>query len=140
MKRIIALAAAILASAASCALAQTAAQDAKINKKNLVVKEWNTNAKGVANTLDHITTYSPEGKKIDETEYDTAGKQKWRKRYEWGANGKMARELVYDEHNRLVNYKKFEYNEFGKKKVQYTYDAKGRLLSTKVYEYITASD
>ena len=41
------------------------AQDAtpKINKKNLVVKEWNTNAKGVAKTLDHVTTYSAEGKK-----------------------------------------------------------------------------
>lgn len=111
-----------------------------INKKNLVVKEWNTNARGVAGTLDHLTTYSPEGKKIEEIEYDSLGKQKWRKRYEWGANGLLARELVYDERNRLMNYKKFEFNEFGKKKVQYTYDAKGRLISTKVYEYITSGD
>ena len=56
----------------------------QINKKNLVVKEWNTNGKGVARTLDHVTTYSPEGKKLEEIEYDSAGKQKWRKRYEWG--------------------------------------------------------
>ena len=109
----------------------------KINKKNLVVKEWNTNGKGVAQTLDHITTYSPEGKKIDEIEYDSDGQQKWRKRYEWGENGKIARELVYDERNRLVNYKKFEYNEFGKKKAQYTYNVKGKLISTKLFEYIT---
>lgn len=109
----------------------------KINKKNLVVKEWNTNAKGVGGTLDHVTTYSPDGKKIEEIEYDSFGKQKWRKRYEWGENGKQARELVYDERNRLVNYKKFEYNEFGKKKAQYTYDAKGRLTGTKIFEYIT---
>lgn len=120
--------------------AQTADEGAKINKKNLVVKEWNTNAKGIANVLDHMTTYSPEGKKIEEAEYDSAGKQKWRKRYEWGENGKMARELVYDEHNRLVNYKKFEYNEFGKKKMQYTYNAKGKLISTKLFEYITVDD
>ena len=51
----------------------------KINKKNLVVKEWNTNGKGVAQTLDHVTTYSAEGKKIEEIEYDSVGKQKWRK-------------------------------------------------------------
>ena len=109
---------------------------ATVNKKNLVVKEWNTNGKG-ARTLDHITYYSPEGRKIDETEYDAYGKQRWRKRYEWGENGRMTRELVYDERNRLVNYKTFEYNEFGKKKTQYTYDPKGKLISTKVYEYIT---
>lgn len=113
-----------------------AAQTQTLNKKNLVVKEWNTNAKG-ARTLDHLTVYSPEGKKIEEAEYDSVGSQKWRKRFEWGENGQMQRELVYDERNRLVNYKKFEYNEFGKKKTQYTYDPKGKLISTKVYEYIS---
>jgi len=107
----------------------------KIDKKNLIVKEWNTVGKG-SQALDHMTIYSPEGKKIEETEYDSAGKQKWRKRYEWGTNGKMLRELIYDEHNRLVNYKKFEYNEFGKKKIQYTYNPKGKLIGTKTYEYI----
>ena len=106
-----------------------------LNKKNLVVKEWNTNAKG-AKTLDHITTYSPDGKKIEEIEYDSLGKQRWRKRFEWGANGRMSKEYLYNEVNRLVNYKKFEHNEFGKKKIQYTYDPKGRLINTKVYEYI----
>ena len=111
----------------------------KINKKNLVVKEWNTNGKGVK-TLDHVTIYSPEGKKIEEIEYDSLGKQKWRKRYEWAENGRMNRELVYDERNRLVNYKKFEYNEFGKKKAQYTYDAKGKLIGTKLFEYLTQDD
>lgn len=111
-------------------------QGQQLNKKNLVVKEWNTSAKGTR-ILDHMTVYSPEGKKIEETEYDSAGKQKWRKRYEWGENSLMFRELVYDEHNRLVNYKKFEYNEFGKKKTQYTYDSKGKLIGTKIIEYIT---
>jgi YD repeat-containing protein len=138
MKRIIILI--LIMVPALVAFAQTGNTGSTLNKKNLVVKEWNTNAKGVASTLDHVTTYSPDGKKIEEIEYDSAGKQKWRKRYEWGEGGKMARELVYDERNRLVNYKKFEYNEFGKKKVQYTYNAKGKLISTKLIEYITADD
>ena len=112
----------------------------RMNKKNLVVKEWNTNAKGLASTLDHLTIYSPEGKKMEEIEYDSAGKQKWRKRYEWGEDGRMARELVYDERNRLVNYKTFEYNAFGKKKTQYTYSPKGKLQGTKIYEYITEDE
>ena len=109
----------------------------KINKKNLVIKEWNSDGKGVAKSLDHVTTYSPEGKKVEEIEYDSLGKQKWRKRFEYGADGKVSRELVYYEYNRLVNIKKFEFNELGRNKVQYTYDAKGRLTGTKHYEYIT---
>lgn len=107
----------------------------KMNKKNLVIKEWNTDPSGNNKILDHITTFSPEGKKIEEIEYNSDG-QKWRKRYEYGANGKMSRELVYDHRNRLQTYKTFEFNEFGKKKVQYTYNAKGKLLTIKTYEYI----
>ena len=126
----------ILVSALLLLPAAGAQNQQTLNKKNLSVKEWNTTVKGTK-ILDHVTTYSPEGKKIEEIEYDSYGKQKWRKRYEWGENEKMARELVYDERNKLVNYKKFEYNEFGKKKTQYTYDSKGKLIGTKVYEYIT---
>lgn len=111
------------------------AQDKKINKKNLVIKEWNADVKTNAKVLDHVTTYNADGKKIEEIEY-TGKAQKWRKRYEYDAAGKQVKELVYDERNRLVNMKKFEYNEFGRKKVTYTYDAKGKLLSTKQYEYL----
>lgn len=53
--------------------------------------------------LDHVTTYSPDGKKVEEIEYGEKG-QKWRKRYEYDENGKMSREIVYDENNALVNY------------------------------------
>lgn len=107
----------------------------KINKKNLVIKEWNTEPKSGARALDHVTMYSPEGKKVEEIEYSSDG-QKWRKRYEYGADGKVSRELVYDGRNRLQTYKTFEYNEFSRKKVQYTYNAKGKLLSIKHFEYI----
>ena len=118
------------------AAAQDAAQ--KINKKNLVIKEWNTDPRSGKKVLDHVTTYSPEGKKLEEIEYSSSG-QKWRKRYEYapGAEGKCIKESVYDERNRLNTVKKYEYNEFGRKKTQYTYDAKGRLQSVKVFEYIT---
>lgn len=113
-----------------------AQENQKINKKNLVVKEWKTDAKTNRKMLDHVTTYNPDGKKVEEIEYGDKD-QKWRKRYEYDDSGKMKMEMVYDEKNSLVNYKKFEYYEFGKKKTQYTYDAKGNLTSIKVFEYIT---
>ena len=114
--------------------AQEATQ--KINKKNLVIKEWNTDSKSKARILDHQTTYNADGKKVEEIEYSSTG-QKWRKRYEYGANGKVSRELVYDDRNKLQVVKKFEYNEFGRKKTQYNYDAKGKLKTIKVFEYIS---
>ncbi len=115
--------------------AARAQEPQKMNKKNLVIKEWNTDPKGGNKVLDHVTTFSPEGKKMEETEYGSDG-QKWRKRFEYGPDGKVSRELVYDNHNRLQTYKTFEWNQFGKKKVQYTYNAKGKLLSIKHYEYL----
>jgi len=129
----------LVAAFSAAAQGTTSSQTKKINKKNLVVKAWNVGTSGTK-TLDHLTIYSQDGKKIEETEFDSVGKQKWRKKFEWGANGKMARELVYDERNKLVNYKTFEYNEFGKKKVQYTYNAKGKLTGTKTYEYLTQDE
>ena len=135
MKKLLTLIALAFALALPAA-AQDAAQ--KINKKNLVIKEWNTDPRSGKKVLDHVTTYSPEGKKLEEIEYSSSG-QKWRKRYEYapGAEGKCIKESVYDERNRLNTVKKYEYNEFGRKKSQYTYDAKGRLQSVKVFEYIT---
>ena len=116
-------------------LAAGAQETNTLNKKNLVIKEWNSDPKGSNKVLDHVTTYSPEGKKVEEIEYNSDG-QKWRKRYEYGPDGKVSRELVYDGHNRLQTYKKFEFNELGRKKIQYTYNAKGKLLSIKQFEYI----
>lgn len=120
------------------AVAYAQQPDQKINKKNLVVKEWNTDVKTNRKVLDHVVTYNPDGKKVEEIEYGMSG-QKWRKRFEYGVNGKCSKELVYNERNQLVHYKTFVYNEYGRKKVQYTYDPKGRLLSTKHFEY-TRSD
>ena len=118
----------------ACTLLQ--AQDTqKINKKNLVIKEWNSPAGSSKKVLDHQTIYNSDGKKIEEKEYGSYG-LKWTKRYEYDASGKVSRELAYDERNKLVTIKKIEYNEFGRKKIQYTYDAKNRLVSTKTFEYL----
>ena len=133
MKKII-LAAALTLLTVWGAGAQTTTQ--ALNKKNLVIKEWNTNARTNARTLDHLTTYNADGKKVEEIEYGANNRQKWRKRFEYDSAGRVTLESVYDEKNRLDNYKKFEYNEFGRKKTQYTYNAKGKLISIKVYEYI----
>ena len=107
-----------------------------INKKNLVIEEWNQNPRGNSEMLDHKTTYNADGKKLEEIEYDSDGKKKWTKRYEYDAAGKVSRELIYDSYNRLNSYKKFEYNEFGRKKVQYTYNAKDKLIGVKKFKYI----
>ena len=134
MKRIVLLALAFL-----LLIPAAGAQDAekaKINKKNLVIKEWNSNPKGTGKVLDHVTTYNTEGKKIEEIEYNSEG-QKWRKRFEYGPDGKCVKEMVYNERNRLDTVKKYEYNEFGRKKTQYNYNAKGKLLTIKVFEYLT---
>lgn len=135
MKKTFAMLSVLAAALLLCS--SVSAQDApKINKKNLVIKEWNTDVRTNRKVLDQVTTYNSDGKKIDEVEYSSDGRQKWRKRYEYGADGKVNKEMLYDENNRLVNYKKIEYNEFGRKKVQYTYNPKGKLVSVKIYEYL----
>ena len=139
MKRI----ALILTSAIVLLLSGTVAgaQDAstqKIDKRNLVIKEWNTDARSNNRTLDHVTTFSPDGKKLEEIEYGSTG-QKWRKRFHYNEAGKCVQEDVYDERNKLNSVKKFEYNEFGRKKTQTTYNPKGKVVSIKHYEYIVSN-
>ena len=135
MRKLLAILALTLAFIAPAAAQNTTGQ--KINKKNLVIKEWNTDPRSGTKVLDHVTTYDADGKKIEEIEYNSEG-QKWRKRFEYapGAEGKCIKESVYNERNRLESVKKYEYNEFGRKKTQYNYNAKGKLLTIKVFEYI----
>ncbi len=132
MKRITIALAVFFLAAFSLAAQDT---DNKINKKNLVIKEWNADAKMTSRKLDHVTTYNSDGRKIEEIEYGAEG-QKWRKRFEYGASGKCIKEYEYDHANHLLTVKKFEYNEFGRKKIQYTYNHKGKLLTVKTFEYI----
>ena len=119
------------------AFAPGGAQTQAPSKKNLTIKEWNTDAKGAGKRLDHITTYNADGKKIEEIEYTATG-QKWRKRYEYNGT-RCIKELVYDERNKLATIKKYEYDAIGRKKTQYNYDAKGKLQTIKNFEYLSAN-
>lgn len=105
-----------------------------LDKRDLVISEWNTDIATNVKFLDHETVFDSQGRKIQETEYTRLGKL-WTKKYEYGADGKVSRELTYNDKGRLDSIQKFEYNEFGKKKAVYTYDSKGRLVKTKVIEY-----
>ena len=44
-------------------------------RKNLTVKEWNTDARSKTRWLDHLTVYDEQGRKIEEIEYATYGQK-----------------------------------------------------------------
>lgn len=112
----------------------TAAKRAQ--RKNLVVKEWNTDARTKTRWMDRVTTYDEQGRKIEEIEYAQYG-QKWRETYEYGENDKIVKEVVYDDRNKPSLIRKYEYNSENKKIKQYNYAPNGKLLTVKVFEYIT---
>lgn len=107
----------------------------RAGRKNLTVKEWNTDAKTKTRWLDRVTTYDAEGRKIEQIEYASYG-QKWRETYEYGENGRVVREVEYDDRDKPKSIRKYEYNEDGTKKKQYNYAPNGRLQTIKVFEYV----
>lgn len=104
-------------------------------RKNLTVKEWNTDAKSKTRWMDHLTVYDDEGRKIEEIEFATYG-QKERITIEYNADGKVSKEVVYDDRDKPVRIRKYEYNTDGTKKKQFNYLPNGKLYSIKVFEYI----
>ncbi|MBO4453545.1 MAG: hypothetical protein J5761_00640 [Paludibacteraceae bacterium] len=127
----------LLASTLAAQSLLTPEQLAKREKrKNLTVKEWNTDSKTKTRWLDHLTTYDSEGRKIEEIEYATYG-QKERITIEYDAvTGKVSKEVVYDDRDKPVRIRKYEYSEDGTKKKQYNYLPNGKLYSVKVFEYL----
>ena len=111
---------------------ETLAKRAK--RKNLVVKEWNTDATSRTKWLDHLTVYDSEGRKIEEIEYNLYG-QRERVVTKYNDESLVSEEVVYNEKNVPVRIRKYEYNENGTKAKQYNYLPNGKLFSTKVYEY-----
>lgn len=107
----------------------------RAGRKNLTIKEWNTDAKSKTRWLDRVTTYDSEGRKIEQIEYASYG-QKWRETYEYGENGKVVREVEYDDRDKPKSIRKYEYNADGTKKKQYNYAPNGRLQTIKVFEYV----
>lgn len=128
----------ILAVTAIAAYGQSLSPDTiakRERRKNLVVKEWNTDARTQTRWLDHVTTYDEFGRKIEEIEYASYG-QKWRETYEYGENDKIVKEVEYDDRNKPVAIRKYEYNSDFTKKKQYNYAPNGKLLTVKIFEYI----
>ncbi|MBR3646868.1 MAG: hypothetical protein IKN59_00565 [Paludibacteraceae bacterium] len=111
---------------------ETLAKRAK--RKNLVVKEWNTDATSRTKWLDHLTVYDSEGRKIEEIEYNIYG-QVQRVVTKYNDESMVSEEVVYNSKNQPVRIRKYEYNENGTKAKQYNYLPNGKLYSTKVYEY-----
>jgi hypothetical protein len=130
----------------TCIAASLAAQEVYVSpetlakrekRKNLTVKEWNTNDRTHTRWLDRVKVYDEQGRVIEETEYATYG-QKWRLTYEYtdAVGGKVAKEVEYNDKNRPVRIRKYEYNANGTKAKQYNYLPNGKLESVKVFEYI----
>lgn len=101
-------------------------------KKNLTVKEWNT--QGSKRFLDHVTIYNESGKKIEEIEYSTYGLRD-RVISEYNPTGQCIKQIVYNDRNKVERIRKIEYNPDGSRKHQYNYYPNGKLESVKVYEY-----
>ena len=69
---------------------ETLAKRAK--RKNMTLKEWNTDAASRTKWLDHLTVYDAEGRKVEEIEYAVYG-QVWRVVTEYDAEGQVSREV-----------------------------------------------
>ena len=104
-------------------------------RKNVTIKEWNTDAKSKTRWLDRVTTYDAEGRKVEQIEYASYG-QKWRETYEYGEDGRVCREVEYDDRDKPRTIRKYEYNADGTKKKQYNYAPNGKLMTIKVFEYV----
>jgi len=103
-------------------------------RKNIVVKEYETDAKGNNRELEGVVTYNEKGYKIEEIEYGSYG-MKQRTTFEYDEDNRCIKEVLYDDRNKVKRIRKIEYNEDGTKKVHYNYLPNGRLFSTKQYEY-----
>lgn len=104
-------------------------------RKNLVIKEWNTDAKSKTKWLDRVTKYDEFGRKVEEIEYNQYG-MAWREVYEYDpVVDKISKETKYNAKNKAILVRKYEYDEDGTRKKQYNYSPNGRLLTIKVFEY-----
>ena len=105
-------------------------------RKNLTVKEWNTDSAKKSRWMDHLTVYDEEGRKIEEIEYNQFG-QVERITCEYDPVTSMViREVVYDHRNKPTRIRKYEYNDDGTKCKQYHYLPSGKLYTIKIFEYV----
>ena len=98
MKRLLIL----LASALLLVPAAGAQEAPKMNKKNLVIKEWNTDPKGNNKVLDHITTSK-------ELVYDHRNRLQTYKKFEFNEFGRKKIQYTYNAKGKLISIKQYEY-------------------------------
>lgn len=139
MKRVLILAILFLTAFSGVVSAQSRLNEATLAKrearKNLVIKEWNTDAKSKTKWLDRITKYDDQGRKIEEIEYNQYG-MAWREVFEYDpVVDKISKETKYNSKNKPILVRKYEYDEDGTRKKQYNYSPNGKLLTIKVFEY-----
>ena len=109
-------------------------------RKNLTVKEWNTDSKTKTRWLDRLKVYDDQGRCIEEIEYATYG-QKWRITTEYDdKTGRVKEEVEYNDQNKPVRIREYEWNKNGTKAKQYNYLPNGKLYSVKVFENIFSKD
>ncbi len=104
-------------------------------RKNLTIKEWNTDQETKVRFLDRLTVYDDQGRKIEEIEYTIYG-QRYRITREYNDAGFVEKEVEYDERNKPMRIRKYEYNADGTKKKQYNYLPNGKLFTVKIFEYL----
>ncbi len=113
---------------------ETLAKRAK--RKNLTVKEWNTDSSKKSRWLDHLTVYDEHGRKIEEIEYNQFGQIR-RETCEYDpVTERVIKEVIYNDRNKVERIRKYEYNADGTKHKQYNYLPNGKLYTIKVFEYI----
>lgn len=113
---------------------ESLSDDRRLQKKNLVIREYNTDAHGKNNWMDHLTVYNENGYKVQEIEYAVYGMRS-KVLFEYDENNRCVKEIVYDDRNKITRIRKITYNADGTRKAQYNYLPNGRLFSTKRYEY-----
>ena len=137
MKRFLFLFVTLLIAQGAAAQALSPEELAKrAKRKNLTVKEWNTDSNKKQRWLDNLKTYDEKGRKIEEIEYNQFG-QIERETCEYDPiSDRIIREVVYDDRNKVKLVRKYEYNDDGAKHKQYNYLPNGKLYTIKVFEYI----
>ena len=137
MKRFLFLFVTLLIAQGAAAQALSPEELAKrAKRKNLTVKEWNTDSNKKQRWLDNLKTYDEKGRKIEEIEYNQFG-QIERETCEYDpVSDRIIREVVYDDRNKVKLVRKYEYNDDGTKHKQYNYLPNGKLYTIKVFEYI----
>jgi len=111
------------------------AEDKHGHHKNMIVREYNTDAKGNAKSVDRQTTYDAKGLKVEEMEYGKHKQMSQRITFVYDDEGNCVKEVIFDERNKPCKIRQIIYNADGLKQTIYNYSPDGRLFSTKKFQY-----